>query len=350
MVTPYEGYVAVAEELARLTPGAHEKRTALFNSGSEAVENAVKIARHATGRSAVIVFDHAYHGRTNLTMALTAKSMPYKHRFGPFASEIYRVPMSYPFRDEAGMTGAEAAARAIAQIETQVGGTNVAAVLIEPIQGEGGFVTPAPGFLPAVAEWSRNAGAVFIADEIQTGFCRTGHWFACDDEGVVPDLITMAKGMGGGLPLAAVTGRAELMDAIHPGGLGGTYGGNPVACAAALAAIGIMRKQDLSAAARAIEATMLPRLRALQERTPAIGDIRGRGAMLALELVEPGTTKPDSALAAAVAKRCHAEGVVVLTAGTYGNVLRFLPPLVIGQDLLVEALDVIDAAFTAATS
>src|SRR5688500_1609820 len=237
MVTPYEGYVAVCEELARVTPGDHEKRSALFNSGSEAVENAVKIARVATGRSAVVVFDHAYHGRTNLTMALTAKNMPYKNGFGPFAPEIYRVPMSYPFRDPAGLTGAEAAARAIRQIETQVGAGNVAAVLVEPIQGEGGFVVPAPGFLPALAEWSREAGAVFIADEVQTGFCRTGEWFASEHEGVVPDLITLAKGMAGGLPLAAVTGRAELMDAVHPGGLGGTYGGNPLACAAALGAI-----------------------------------------------------------------------------------------------------------------
>jgi 4-aminobutyrate aminotransferase/(S)-3-amino-2-methylpropionate transaminase len=350
MVTPYEGYVAVCEELARVTAGDHEKRSALFNSGSEAVENAVKIARHATGRPAVVVFDHAYHGRTNLTMALTAKNMPYKHRFGPFAPEIYRVPMSYPFRDPAGMTGAEAAARAIRQIETQVGAANVAAVLIEPIQGEGGFVVPAPGFLPAVAEWCQASGAVFIADEVQTGFCRTGSWFACEDEGVVPDLITLAKGMAGGLPLAAVTGRAELMDAVHPGGLGGTYGGNPLACAAALGAMETMREQDLAAAARAIGDTMLPRLRALQERTPAIGDVRGRGAMVAVELARPGTTEPDPALTAQVARLCHAEGVVVLTAGTYGNVLRFLPPLVIGQDLLAEALDVLDAAFAAATT
>jgi 4-aminobutyrate aminotransferase/(S)-3-amino-2-methylpropionate transaminase len=283
-------------------------------------------------------------------MALTAKSMPYKHSFGPFAPEVSRVPMSYPFRDPAGLTGAEAAARAMALVESQVGAANVAAVLVEPIQGEGGFVVPAPGFLPALASWCRAAGALFVADEVQTGFCRTGDWFACDHEGVVPDLVTLAKGMAGGLPLAAVTGRAELMDAVHPGGLGGTYGGNPVACAASLAAIRVMREHDLAAAARAIEATMLPRLRALQERTPAIGDVRGRGAMLAVELVRPGTTEPDPVLTAAVAKRCHAEGVVVLTAGTYGNVLRFLPPLVIGQDLLVEALDVLDAAFAAVTS
>ncbi|RBY74376.1 4-aminobutyrate--2-oxoglutarate transaminase [Geodermatophilus sp. TF02-6] len=347
MVTPYEGYVAVCEELARLTPGDHEKRSALFNTGAEAVENAVKIARHATGRQAVVAFDHAYHGRTNLTMALTAKNMPYKHRFGPFAPEVYRAPMSYPFRDAPGTTGAEAASRAIAQIEAQVGTANVAAVLIEPIQGEGGFVVPASGFLPALADWCRQAGAVFVADEVQTGFCRTGDWFACEHEGVVPDLIATAKGIAGGMPLGAVTGRAEVMDAVHGGGLGGTYGGNPVACAAALAAIGTMRAQDLAGAARAIGDTMLPRLRALAERTPAIGDVRGRGAMVAVELVRPGTTEPDAELAGRVARACHAAGVVVLTAGTYGNVLRFLPPLVIGQDLLDEALDVLDEAFAA---
>jgi 4-aminobutyrate aminotransferase / (S)-3-amino-2-methylpropionate transaminase / 5-aminovalerate transaminase len=345
MVTPYEGYVAVCEELARVTPGTHEKRSALFNTGSEAVENAVKIARHATGRPAIVVFEHAYHGRTNLTMALTAKNMPYKHRFGPFAPEIHRVPMSYPFHDAPGLSGADAAARAVRQIETQVGAANVAAVLVEPIQGEGGFVVPAPGFLPAVAEWCRDNGSVFVADEVQTGFCRTGDWFASDHEGVVPDLVTLAKGMAGGLPLAAVTGRADLMDAVHAGGLGGTYGGNPVACAAALASIETMRELDLAAAARRIGEVMLPRLHALQERVPAIGDVRGRGAMIAVELVRPGTHEPDPALTAAVARACHAEGVVVLTAGTYGNVLRFLPPLVIGEDLLTEGLDVLDAAF-----
>jgi 4-aminobutyrate aminotransferase/(S)-3-amino-2-methylpropionate transaminase len=347
MVTPYEGYVAVCEELARITPGDHAKKSALFNSGAEAVENAVKVARHATGRSAVVVFDHAYHGRTNLTMALTAKNMPYKHGFGPFASDVYRVPMSYPFRDEPGITGAQAAARAIELIETQVGAANVAAVLIEPIQGEGGFVVPAEGFLGAIADWCRVSGALFVADEIQTGFCRTGDWFACEAEGVVPDLITTAKGIAGGLPLSGLTGRAELMDAVHPGGLGGTYGGNPVACAAALATIRTMREQDLAEAARGIEATMLPRLRALQKRTGVIGDVRGRGAMLAVEIVRPGTTEPDAALTGRIARACHAQGVIVLTAGTFSNVLRFLPPLVIGQDLLTEALDVLDAAFAA---
>jgi 4-aminobutyrate aminotransferase / (S)-3-amino-2-methylpropionate transaminase / 5-aminovalerate transaminase len=343
MVGPYEGYLAVCEELNRLTPGDHEKRSALFNSGAEAVENAVKVARVATGRSAVVVFDHAYHGRTNLTMALTAKNMPYKQGFGPFAGEVYRVPMSYPYRDEPGMTGEQAAARALAIVETQVGAGNVAAVLVEPIQGEGGFVVPAPGFLPALADWCTRSGAVFIADEVQTGFCRTGAWFAAEHEQVVPDLVATAKGIAGGLPLAGLTGRAELMDATHTGGLGGTYGGNPVACAAALATIRTMREQDLAGAARAIEATMLPRLRALQERTGVIGDVRGRGAMLAVEVVRPGTTEPDAALTNALSRACHAEGVITLTAGTSGNVLRFLPPLVIGQDLLTEALDVLDA-------
>ncbi len=344
MVAPYESYVAVCERLNELTPGAREKRSALFNSGAEAVENAVKIARYATGRAAVVVFDHAYHGRTNLTMALTAKAMPYKYGFGPFAPEVYRVPMSYPYRD-GGLSGEQAAARAIDAIDRQVGAGNVAAVLIEPIQGEGGFVVPAPGFLPALAEWSRQTGAVFIADEIQTGFCRTGDWFAAEHEGVVPDLVTTAKGIAGGMPLAGLTGRAELMDAVHTGGLGGTYGGNPVSCAAALATIRIMREQDLAGAARAIEATMLPRLRGLQERTAVIGDVRGRGAMLAVELVRPGTTEPDAELATRISKACHAQGVITLTAGTFGNVLRFLPPLVIGDDLLTEALDVLDAAF-----
>jgi 4-aminobutyrate aminotransferase / (S)-3-amino-2-methylpropionate transaminase / 5-aminovalerate transaminase len=343
MVTPYEGYVEVCELLDRLTPGDHEKRSALFNSGAEAVENAVKIARSYTKRDAIVVVEHAYHGRTNLTMALTAKDMPYKHGFGPFAGDVYRVPTSYPFRD--GRTGEQAAADAILKISKEVGNDQVAALIIEPIQGEGGFIVPAPGFLKALAEFCTANGIVFIADEIQTGFTRTGEWFACDHEGVIPDLITTAKGIAGGLPLAAVTGRAEIMDAPHAGGLGGTYGGNPVACAAAVGSISAMEAGDLNANARAIESTMKARLHTLQERCPAIGDVRGRGAMIAVELVKPGTTEPDDALAGAVAKACHAQGVVVLTAGTYGNVLRFLPPLVMPEHLLDEALTVIEEAF-----
>jgi 4-aminobutyrate aminotransferase/(S)-3-amino-2-methylpropionate transaminase len=345
MVTPYEGYVAVCEALNRLTPGDHEKRSALFNSGAEAVENAVKIARSATKRQAVIAFDHGYHGRTNLTMALTAKSMPYKHSFGPFAPEVYRAPMSYPFREPAPITGVEAATRAISIIDKQVGADNVACVVIEPIQGEGGFVVPAEGFLPAIADYCRANGIVFIADEIQTGFARTGHWFACEHEGVVPDLITTAKGIAGGLPLAAVTGRAEIMDATHVGGLGGTYGGNPVACAAALGAIQTIEGQDLVGRARHIGEVMLPRLRAIAGQFPVIGDVRGRGAMLAVELVRPGTTEPDAAATTAVAKACHSEGLVALTAGTYGNVLRFLPPLVMPDHLLEEGLAILEKAF-----
>ncbi|MCU1667608.1 MAG: gabT [Blastococcus sp.] len=347
MVAPYEGYVAVCEQLARLTPGAHEKRSALFNSGAEAVENTVKIARAHTGRQAVVAFEHAYHGRTNLTMALTAKNMPYKQSFGPFASDVYRMPMAYPFRWPTGpeRCGEEAAAQVISAIESQIGGSNVAAIVIEPIQGEGGFIVPGEGFLPALAEYARRSGIVFVADEVQTGFARTGAWFACEHEGVVPDLIATAKGIAGGLPLSAVTGRAEIMDSVHVGGLGGTYGGNPIACAAALATIATIEDQDLVGAARQVEATMLPRLRALQERFPGIGDVRGRGAMLAVELVKPGTKEPDAGVTQDVAKACHARGLLVLTAGTYGNVLRFLPPLVMPQHLLEEGLDVLEQAF-----
>ncbi len=348
MVTPYEEYVAVAEALSELTPGDHPKVSALFNSGAEAVENAVKVARLATSRAAIIVFENAYHGRTNLTMALTAKNMPYKDRFGPFAPEIYRVPMSYPLRD--GLTGPEAAARAIQAIDTLVGAHNVAAVLIEPIQGEGGFIVPAPGFLPALSAWSIANGVVFIADEIQTGFCRTGDWFACEHEGVIPDLITTAKGIAAGMPIAAVTGRTELMDAVHPGGLGGTYGGNPVAAAASLATIKVMRDENLADRAREIGATITARLERLAGDLGAIAEVRGRGAMIACELVVPGTLEPDAALAKAVVTECGANGVIALSCGTYGNVLRLLPPLVISDDLLNDGLDVLESALRAASS
>ena len=278
-------------------------------------------------------------------MAMTAKSMPYKHGFGPFAGEVYRVPTSYPFREPVPVTGEQAAARATEQVTTQVGADRVACVVVEPIQGEGGFVVPAPGFLPALAGWCRANGVVFVADEIQTGFARTGSMFACEHEGVVPDLLATAKGIAGGMPLAALTGRAELMDAVHRGGLGGTYGGNPVACAASLAAIETYETDDLAGRARQIEARMLPRLRALAARHEVVGDVRGRGAMLAVELVRPRTKIPDADLATAVAGYCHARGVVVLTCGTFANVLRFLPPLVIEEALLVDAIDVLDEAF-----
>lgn len=349
MIAPYESYVAVAERLDALTPGEHDKRTVLFNSGAEAVENAVKIARHATGRDAVVAVDHAYHGRTSLAMALTAKSMPYKSGFGPFAPEVYRVPTSYPFReglnvDGSPFTGEQAAERAISMIEKQIGAANLAAIVIEPIQGEGGFIVPAEGFLPALARWARANDVVFIADEIQTGLCRTGAWFACEHEGIVPDLITTAKAIAGGMPLSAVTGRAELIDGVHPGGLGGTFGGNPVACAAALATLDQMDALDLAGRARAIGETISKRLQVLATELAIVGDVRGRGAMMAVEFVEPGGRVPNPAATGAVVASMLRAGVIVLRCGTYGNVIRLLPPLVISDDLLSEALTVFEDA------
>jgi 4-aminobutyrate aminotransferase / (S)-3-amino-2-methylpropionate transaminase / 5-aminovalerate transaminase len=346
MVTPYEAYVAVCEQLNRLTPVLGEKRSALFNSGSEAVENAVKIARSYTRKQSVVAFDHAYHGRTNLTMALTAKSMPYKHGFGPFAPEIYRAPMSYPFRDaefgkELATDGELAAKRALTIIDKQVGADNLAAVIIEPIQGEGGFIVPAEGFLPTLLDWCRKNDVVFIADEVQSGFARTGAMFACEHEGIDPDLIVTAKGIADGLPLAGVTGRAEIMDSPHVSGLGGTYGGNPVSCAAALATIETIESEGMVARAREIEAYMKQRLGRMQADDDRIGDVRGRGAMIAVELVKSGTTEPDPDLTKALCAGAHAAGVIVLSCGTYGNVLRFLPPLTISDELLDEGLDVI---------
>jgi 4-aminobutyrate aminotransferase/(S)-3-amino-2-methylpropionate transaminase len=346
MVTPYEGYVAVCEHLNRLTPVQGETRSALFNSGSEAVENAIKIARTYTGKQAVVAFDHAYHGRTNLTMALTAKSMPYKHGFGPFAPEVYRAPMSYPFRDaefgkELATDGELAAKRALSVIDKQVGAGNLAAVIIEPIQGEGGFIVPAEGFLPTLLDWCRNNDVVFIADEVQSGFARTGAMFACEHDGIEPDLIVTAKGIADGLPLAGVTGRAEIMDAPHVGGLGGTYGGNPVACAAALATIETIETDGMVARAREIETFMKERLGRMQADDDRIGDVRGRGAMIAVELVKSGTIEPDADLTRALCAGAHAAGVIVLSCGTFGNVLRFLPPLTISDELLEEGLDVI---------
>ncbi len=346
MVAPYEPYVEVCEQLAELTPGDHDKKSILLNSGAEAVENAVKIARTATGRDAVVVFDHAYHGRTNLTMAMTAKTVPYKHGFGPFAGEVYRAPMSYPFREPVPISGTDAAERAITIIDKQVGADSVACVVIEPILGEGGFVVPADGFLTRLSEWCTDNGIVFVADEIQTGFCRTGDWFACEHEGVVPDLITTAKGIAGGLPLAAVTGRAPIMDAVKAGGLGGTFGGNPVACASALGAIATMKELDLPARACHLGDLMTTRLTDMATRYPVIGDVRGRGAMVAMELVEPGTTTPNAAAAAKVNAACHAEGVLTLTCGTFGNVFRFLPPLVMPDELVDEAMTVLEKALS----
>ncbi|MFA5606707.1 MAG: 4-aminobutyrate--2-oxoglutarate transaminase [Leucobacter sp.] len=344
-VTPYESYIAVAEQLNALTPGDHEKRSALFNSGAEAVENAIKIARHYTKKNGVVVFDHAYHGRTNLTMGMTAKNIPYKDGFGPFAPEVYRVPTSYPYRD--GLSGAEAAEIALTQIEKQIGAANLAAIVIEPIQGEGGFIAPAEGFLPALQRWATQNEVIFILDEVQTGFARTGEMFAANHEGVVPDLVTTAKGIAGGLPLSGVTGRAEIMDSAHAGGLGGTYTGNPIACAAALATIETYQADNLLDRAKRIQAVIEEVFSELQGRDDRIGDIRGRGAMMAVEFVESGSTAPNAALTAAVAKAAGEQGVVVLTCGTYGNVIRFLPALTISEELLREGLQVVVDAITA---
>lgn len=341
-VTPYESYIAVAEKLNELTPGDFEKRSALFNSGAEAIENAVKIARRYTGKNGIVVFDHAYHGRTNLTMAMTAKNIPYKDGFGPFASDIFRVPTSYPFRD--GLTGAEAAEIAISQIDKQVGAGNLAAIVIEPIQGEGGFIAPAEGFLPALQAWAKANDVVFILDEVQSGFARTGQMFAAEHEGVVPDMVTTAKGIAGGLPLSGVTGRAEIMDSANAGGLGGTYAGSPVACAAALATIETYRAENLLEKAQRIQAVIEEVFGEVQKNDDRIGDIRGRGAMMAIELVESGSKKPNATLTNAIAKHAADNGVLVLTCGTYGNVIRFLPALTISEELLREGLQfVVDA-------
>ena len=346
-VAPYMNYIEVCEKLNAMTPGSHKKKSLLVNSGAEAVENAVKIARHYTKRPAIVVFEHSYHGRTNLTMALTAKNMPYKEGFGPFAPEIYRVPMPYSFHwvgDQATITE-DAIDMVTHKIDKEIGAHNVAAILIEPIQGEGGFIVPPKGFLPALAKYSKDNGIVFIADEVQTGFARTGHMFAVEEEGVVPDMVVTAKGIAGGLPLAAVTGRAEVMDSVHASGLGGTYGGNPIACAAALGAMETMEEENLVARAKHIGEILGSSLRELAKKYPVIGEVRGRGAMQAIELVEPGTKNPNTAAMGAVVKYCQSQGVLVLTAGTYSNVVRFLPPLVITDELLKDALSVLDDAF-----
>jgi 4-aminobutyrate aminotransferase/(S)-3-amino-2-methylpropionate transaminase len=347
---PYMGYIEVCEALNRLTPGNFKKKSILQNSGAEAVENAIKIARHYTKRPAIVVFEHAYHGRTNLTMALTAKNVPYKEGFGPFANEIYRMPMPYPYRwlgDQATITE-DALKMVTTKIEKEIGAHNVAAIIIEPIQGEGGFIVPPKGFLPGLSQYATENKIVFIADEVQSGFARTGDWFAVNNENVEPDMIVTAKGIAGGLPLAAVTARAEIMDSSHIGGLGGTYGGNPIACAASLAAIEIIESEKLVERARHLEGILVSALKEIQAKHPEIGEIRGRGAMIAIELVKAGTKDPNTDLMAKVIKYCQSKGVLILTAGSYGNVIRFLPPLVITDELLKDALGVLAEAFDSA--
>jgi len=341
-ITPYEEYVRVAELLAEHTPGDFAKKSVLVNSGAEAVENGVKIARKYTGRVGVGVLDHAYHGRTNLTMAMNFKAMPYGLGFGPFAGDVYRAPNSYPLHD--GLTGADAAKNTISYLEKTVGAADLACLVVEPIQGEGGFMVPAEGYLPALQEWCTANGVVFIADEIQSGMARTGKYFASEHFGLVPDIVLSAKGIAGGLPLAGVTGRAEIMDASHPGGLGGTFGGNPVACAAAIAVFEHIERDNLLGEAQRIEKTLKPALLKLQKKYPFIAEVRGLGAMIALEFTDPGTHEPRADVPGAVAAFAAQQGVLILTAGTYGNVVRFLPSLAITDAQLLDAVGVIDDA------
>jgi 4-aminobutyrate aminotransferase / (S)-3-amino-2-methylpropionate transaminase / 5-aminovalerate transaminase len=342
-ITPYESYVEVCERLNALTPGGHEKRSFLMNSGAEAVENCVKVARNVTGRDAVVAFDHGFHGRTLMGMTLTGKVMPYKQGFGPFAPEVYRAQYSYPFR------GTGDLATTLAYLDKTVGASNIACIVVEPIAGEGGFIVPEPGWLAGLSQWCTANGAMLIADEVQSGIARTGAWFACEHEGVVPDLIATAKGLGGGLPIAGVTGRAEMIDKVHSGGLGGTFGGNPLSCAAALATFATIEADGLLDRARQIGELMTSRLSALQASYPMIGDIRGRGAMIAAELVGADGITPDPDLTKRVAAACHQNGVLVLTAGSYGNVLRFLPPLVISDEQVEDALGVLEKAFASSS-
>ncbi|MGH2636858.1 MAG: 4-aminobutyrate--2-oxoglutarate transaminase [Actinomycetota bacterium] len=347
-VTANEPYIELAERLNALVPGDGPAKTMFANSGAEAVENAVKIARKSTGRAAVVTFDHAFHGRTLLAMTLTAKVMPYKQGMGPFAPEVYRLPFAYPYRWPTGPDRAagEALAYARDEMHKHIGEENIAAIILEPIQGEGGFVVPAPGFLGGLAEFCAEHGILFIADEIQSGMGRAGRWFAIEDEGVVPDLITSAKSLGGGLPISAVTGRAEVMDSVHVGGLGGTYGGNPVAAAAALAVLDQIDREGLLERARVLGDRLRQRLTEMQGRRRVIGDVRGRGLMNAIELVADRTTKEplDGATGTGIVRRCLENGLVILKAGTYDNVIRLLPPITIDERLLDEGLEILDEA------
>ena len=350
-VAMYEPYVALAERLNEITPGDFPKKTMLVNSGAEAVENAVKIARAATGRKAVITFEHAFHGRTLLGLSLTSKVDPYKVAFGPFAPEVYRVPYPYPYRCPQRHSGT-CTAHVIATIEeafrVQVDADDVAAVIIEPVTGEGGFIVPPPDFLPALANLCRRHGILLIADEVQTGFGRTGRVFAVDHAGVEPDLLVAGKSLASGLPLASVTGRADLMEAPQVGGLGGTYGGNPLACVAALAVIDVLQSEGFLERAQALGANVLARFQTMQRRFPVIGEVRGLGAMVGMELVEDRESKtPARAATAQVLAACLERGLLILKSGVYDNVIRILVPLVISDEDLERGLNVLEEALAA---
>ena len=342
-VTPYEDYVRVAELLAQHTPGTHAKKAVLVNSGAEAVENAIKIARKYTGKNAVGVLDHAYHGRTNMTMAMNFKNSPYATGYGSLGTAVFRAPSSYPYWD--GMTGDEAAERTIWYFEKQVGVADLACIFAEPIQGEGGFMVPADGYLNRIQEWCTENNVVFIADEVQSGMARTGAYFASETFGLVPDLITTAKGIAGGMPLAGVVGRAEIMDASHPGGLGGTFGGNPVSCAAAVAVFDQIERENLLAEAQRVEKTLTGGLLELQKKYPFIGEVRGKGAMIAIELVQPGTKKANPEAVTKAIAYAFQKGVLLLNAGTNYNVIRFLPSVKTSDALLLDVISVLDEAF-----
>jgi 4-aminobutyrate aminotransferase len=335
-ISPYESYVALAERLNALAPGDFAKKTLFLNSGAEAVENAIKIARYYTKRSAIIAFSGGFHGRTHMTMALTGKVMPYKRGFGPFPAEVYHAEFPQPYR---GITTEQALADIDRLFHGDVDPKSVAAIIVEPVQGEGGF-NPAPAeFLKALRRLCDEHGIVMIADEVQTGVARTGKMFCIEHSGVVPDLITMAKGLGGGFPLSAVTGRATIMDAAHPGGLGGTYGGNPISIAAAHAVLDVVESEDLCGRATRMGQKMRSRLEALAREMPCIGDVRGIGAMVALELVkDPKSKEPDADTTAAVLAHAEKRGLILLSCGTSANVVRLLAPLTIQDNILDEGL------------
>ncbi|WP_425556981.1 4-aminobutyrate--2-oxoglutarate transaminase [Frondihabitans cladoniiphilus] len=350
-VSPYEEYVAVCEQLNAHTPGDFEKRSVLFSSGSEAVENAVKIARSTTGRQGIVAFDYGYHGRTYMAMALTAKALPYKSGFAPFPAEVYRAPFPYSYRWPTGEANTleEAFAAFVDSVHTQVGEKNVAAVIFEPILGEAGFIVPPAGYWKRVADWCALHGILVIADEVQTGFCRTGDWFASSYEGIEPDLVVTGKAIANGYPLAGVTGRASILDAVPKGGLGGTYAGNGIACAAALATMKIMDEVDAPALARTIGTKIVARLTALQQKYDVIGEIRGRGAMIGIEFVlGAGDKTPHPEMAAAFVAACHREGLLVMVTGDKKQCIRLLPPLTISDELLDDALDVMERAVATA--
>jgi len=342
----YESYIRAAELLAEHTPGDFPKKSVFVNSGAEALENAVKIARKFTGRTEVAVLHHGYHGRTNLTAAMNYNMHPYGTGFGPLAGSVHHAPNSNPFSD--GLTGEQAAKATITHLEKRVGASQIACLVVEPIQGEGGFIIPADGYLNALVDWCEENGIVYVSDEVQSGMARTGKYFASEHFGIVPHLTTSAKGIGGGLPIAAVTGRADIMDASHSGGLGGTFGGNPVAAAALVAVFEQVESRGLLAEAQRVESIMRPRLDAIKKRFDSVADARGKGAMMAIELQDPATGEPAPAIVKAVQQFALHQGVLFLTAGTFGNVLRFLPSVVITDEQLHEGLDVLEASLEAA--